>query len=263
MGTLYVVATPIGNLEDITLRALRLLASVDLIAAEDTRTARKLLTAHKIKTPRLLSFNDHNRKVRIPAILQALDEIDVALISEAGTPGVSDPGIELVAAAAAAGHRVEPVPGASALTAALAASALSTRRVRYLGFLPRRSGERKALLKEAAPSADALVIFEAPHRLRATLNDLHSALGDRRIAVCRELTKLHEEIVHGSLAELAERAASGTIDGRGELVIVLGEGRAAARAAAASASDSEVESRPSTGVSQSYATTPLRRRSSR
>ncbi len=217
MGTLYVVATPIGNLEDITLRALRVLASAALIAAEDTRTARKLLTAHGIKAPRLVSFNDHNKRARIPAILEALDELDVALISEAGTPGISDPGVELVAAAAAAGHRVEPVPGASAMTAALAAAGLSARRFRYLGFLPRRGRERKALLREAAKSGDTLVLFEAPHRLRATIVDLVEALGERRVAVCRELTKLHEEVFRGRLSAALEHFAGP----RGEFTLVV------------------------------------------
>jgi 16S rRNA (cytidine1402-2'-O)-methyltransferase len=212
-----VVATPIGNLEDITLRGLRVLSNVKLIAAEDTRTARKLLTAHGIKAPRLISYNDHNMRARIPAIIDALGDGDVALVSEAGTPGISDPGIELVAAAADAGHRVEPVPGPSALTTALAASGLPARRFRYLGFLPRRKGERVRLLREAARSTDTLVIFEAPHRVQATLADLLAALDDRRIAVCRELTKLHEDIFRGSLAEALAHFDSP----RGEFTLVI------------------------------------------
>src|SRR3990172_6348213 len=148
MGVLYLVATPIGNLEDITLRALRVLGEVPLIAAADTRTARKLLTSHGVRAPRILSYTDRNRRARTPAILAALGEGDVALVSEAGMPGISDPGGHLVEAAVAAGHRVVPVPGASALTAALAASGLPARRFRYLGFLPRTSGQRRKLLGE-------------------------------------------------------------------------------------------------------------------
>jgi 16S rRNA (cytidine1402-2'-O)-methyltransferase len=217
MYTLYVVATPIGNLEDITLRALGVLSTVELIAAEDTRTTRKLLSAHLIKAPRLLSYNDHNMKTRIPAIIDALDEGDVALVSEAGTPAISDPGVELVAAAYDAGHRVEPVPGVSALAAALSASGLSTRRLRFVGFLPRRGRERRSLLQDAAGSPDTLVIYEAPHRLRATLEELIAALGERRVAVCRELTKVHEELFRGTTAEALRHFDAP----RGEFTLVI------------------------------------------
>jgi 16S rRNA (cytidine1402-2'-O)-methyltransferase len=220
MSTLYTVATPIGNLEDITLRALRVLSSVSLIAAEDTRSARKLLSAHGIKAPRLLSYNDHNMNVRIPSIVAALDAGDVALVSEAGTPAISDPGVELVAAAAEAGHRVEPVPGASALAAALAVSGLRSRPVRFLGFLPRRKGERATLLRETARTKDTIVIFEAPRRVRATLCELSDALGERRVVICRELTKLHEEIFRGTLEEALEHFDAP----RGEFTLVV-EGR--------------------------------------
>ena len=217
MGTLYLVATPIGNLEDITLRALRILSEVPLIAAEDTRTIRKLLTHHQIRAPRLLSYTERNRRARTPIILATLQEGDVALISEAGTPGISDPGVHLVEAAVAAGHAVVPVPGPSALTAALAASGLPTRRFHYLGFLPRRAAQRRALLREVATWPDTLVAFEAPHRLREALADLLEALGDRRIAVCRELTKLHEEIFRGTLSEALTHFAQP----RGEFTLVI------------------------------------------
>lgn len=217
MGTLYIVATPIGNLEDVTLRALRILAEVPLIAAEDTRTTRKLLTHHRIRAPRLLSYTERNRRQRTPAILSALAEGDVALVSEAGMPAISDPGAHLVEAAVAAGYRVVPVPGPSALTAALAASGLPTRRFHYLGFLPRAAGPRRKLLRFAAALPDTLVIFEAPHRLRATLRGLCDALGDRRIAACRELTKLHEEIFRGTLSQALERFA----EPRGEFTLVI------------------------------------------
>lgn len=217
MGTLYLVATPIGNLEDVTLRALRVLGEVPLIAAEDTRTARKLLTSHGVRAPRMLSYTDRNRRARTPAILAALDEGDVALVSEAGMPGISDPGGHLVEAAVAAGHRVVPVAGASALTAALAASGLPARRFRYLGFLPRTSGQRRKLLGEVASLAETLVAFESPHRLRAALADASAVLGDRRIAVCRELTKLHEEIFRGTLSEALDHFDQP----RGEFTLVI------------------------------------------
>ncbi|MEX0785983.1 MAG: 16S rRNA (cytidine(1402)-2'-O)-methyltransferase [Dehalococcoidia bacterium] len=223
MGRLYLVATPIGNLEDATLRALRVLGEVELIAAEDTRTARKLLTHHGVKAPRLLSYTERNRVARTPAILAALNEGDVALVSEAGMPAISDPGAHLVEAAVAAGHDVVPIPGASAVLAALSASGLPTRRFHYLGFLPRQAGQRRRALREAASLPDTIVAFEAPHRLRATLQDLIDAFGDRRIAVCRELTKLHEEIYRGSISEALEHFVSP----RGEVTLVIegaGEG---------------------------------------
>jgi 16S rRNA (cytidine1402-2'-O)-methyltransferase len=217
MGILYLVATPIGNLEDITLRALRILREVPLIAAEDTRTVRKLLTHHQIRRPRLLSYTERNRRSRTPAILAALQENDVALVSEAGMPGISDPGVHLVEAAVASGHRVVPVPGPSALTAALAASGLPTRRFHYLGFLPRRAGQRRRLLREIASLPATLVAFEAPHRLRQTLRDLREALGDRHVVVCRELTKLHEEIFRGALSTALEHFS----EPRGECTLVI------------------------------------------
>ncbi|MEX2159965.1 MAG: 16S rRNA (cytidine(1402)-2'-O)-methyltransferase [Dehalococcoidia bacterium] len=237
MGTLYVVATPIGNLEDITLRALRVLGEVPLIAAEDTRTTRKLLSHHGIAAPKLVSYTERNRDQRTPGILAALDGGDVALVSEAGMPGISDPGFHLVEAAIAAGHRVEPVPGASALVAAVAASGLPARRFHYLGFLPRRASERRTALRAAAALPDTLVVFEAPHRLRASLADMLATLGDRRIAVCRELTKLHEELYRGSVSEaLAHFDAP-----RGEITLVIeGAGEAAPNAEPAIDVDSEL-----------------------
>ena len=204
MGSLYLVATPIGNLEDVTLRALRILAEVPLIAAEDTRTIRKLLTHHGIRRPKLLSYTERNRRLRTPAILAALQEGDVALVSEAGMPSISDPGVHLVEAAVEAGYRVVPLPGPSALTAALAASGLPTRQFHYVGFPPRRPGLRRRLFSEFIDKPETLVLFEAPHRLRATLSDLLETLGDRRVAVCRELTKLHEEIYRGPLSQAIE-----------------------------------------------------------
>ncbi len=226
MGTLYLVATPIGNLEDITLRALRVLREVPVIAAEDTRTVRKLLTRHQIRRRRLLSYTERNRRTRTPAIVAALDEGDVALVSEAGMPGISDPGVHLVQAAVAAGYQVVPVPGPSAVTAALAVSGLPTRRFYYLGFLPRPAGRRRRLLREVATLAETLVAFEAPHRLHEALLDLREVLGDRRVAVCRELTKLHEEVFRGTLSDALDHFPGP----RGEFTLVIeGGGGAGAK----------------------------------
>ena len=216
MGHLYLVATPIGNLEDITLRALRVLREASLIAAEDTRTTRKLLTHYDIHT-RLTSYNEHNKVGKTPVILRALAEGDVALVSEAGTPAISDPGYDLVVAAHEAGARVVPVPGPSVLTAALAASGLPTRTFTYLGFLPRQRGPLRALLRSLKDRQETLVAFEAPHRLRATLIVLAEELGDRFIAVCRELTKLHEEVFRGRISE----ALSHFQEPRGEFTLVI------------------------------------------
>jgi 16S rRNA (cytidine1402-2'-O)-methyltransferase len=216
MPTLYVVATPIGNLEDVTLRALRVLREVSLIAAEDTRTTRKLLSHHGIRT-RLLSYNEHNKAARIPRLLAALGEGDVALVSEGGTPAISDPGLDLVAAAVEAGFAVTPIPGPSAVTAALAVSGLPTRQFTYLGFLPRRSGERRRLLASLRYDPRTVLAFESPHRLRRSLEDLRREWGDRRLAVCRELTKAFEEVFRGRISEALERFA----EPRGEFTLVV------------------------------------------
>ncbi|HXG36148.1 MAG TPA: 16S rRNA (cytidine(1402)-2'-O)-methyltransferase [Dehalococcoidia bacterium] len=216
MPTLYLVATPIGNLEDVSLRGLRVLREVSLIAAENTRTARKLLSHYGIKA-RLTSYTEHNKRAKIPLLLKALEQGDVALVSEAGMPAISDPGGDLVQAAAEAGHTVVAVPGPSAVITALAVSGLPTRQFTYLGFLPRRSGERRRLLALLAGESRTIVAFESPHRLRETLADLLSALGDRRIAVCRELTKLYEEVFRGMVSEaLAHFEAP-----RGEFTLVI------------------------------------------
>ncbi len=217
MSTLYVIATPIGNMEDITLRALRVLGEVPLIAAEDTRTARKLLSHHGISAPRLLSYNDRNRRQRTPQLLSLLESGDAALISEAGTPAISDPGVHLVEAATNAGHDVVPLPGASAVITALSAAGLPVRSLRYVGFLPRQSGARKRLLTELATSADTLVAFEAPHRLRKALVDIQATLGERRLIVCRELTKRFEEIFRGTAQEALDHFEKP----RGEFTLVL------------------------------------------
>lgn len=219
VGTLFLVATPIGNLEDITLRALRILGAAILIAAEDTRRTRTLLAHYAIRTP-LLSYHAHNQQARLPEVLRALDQGDVALVSDAGTPGLSDPGDELVRAALAAGHAVSPVPGPAAPVAALAASGFPGEAFVFLGYLPRRAAERRRLLEQTAGERRTLLAFEVPHRLRAALDDLIAALGPERPAVAaRELTKLHEEFVRGSLGELAQTFASRAP--RGEFCLVI------------------------------------------
>jgi 16S rRNA (cytidine1402-2'-O)-methyltransferase len=217
MSTLFLVATPIGNLEDITLRALRVLREVPLIAAEDTRSARLLLRHHGIDAPKITSYTDHNASAKTPQLLRALDEGDVALVSDAGMPGISDPGHHLIAAAVGAGHDIVPVPGASAVLAAVAASGLPSRRFYYLGFLPKQSGPRRRALTEAAASGDTVVVFESPHRLRAMLADALAALGDRRIAACRELTKRYEEIWRGTISEALSHFSAP----RGEFTLVI------------------------------------------
>ena len=216
MGTLYIVGTPIGNLEDLTPRAARILGEVSLVAAEDTRVTRRLLSHLGIR-PRITSFHQHNWRGKLDGMLAELAQGDVALVTDAGMPGVSDPGSELVAAAAQAGFKVEVVPGPSAVTSALALSGFPGGGFLFLGFLPRRKKERQASLREASSSTVPLVLFEAPHRLRAMLADLDTVLGDRPLAVCRELTKLHEEVFRGTAAQALEYFVSP----RGEVVVVI------------------------------------------
>ena len=218
MGTLYIVGTPIGNLEDITLRALRILQEVHLIAAEDTRKARVLLDHYTITTP-VTSFFEGNERHKIDVILSALASGDVALISEAGMPGISDPGYPLIQAAIEREIAVVPVPGPSAHTTALVASGLPTDRFLFLGFLPRKASERKAHLEEIAAVKATLLCYEAPHRVAATLKALHAVLGNRDIALCRELTKRYEEVWRGDL-----EGALAHIDAnppRGEYTLVI------------------------------------------
>ncbi len=219
MSTLYLVGTPIGNLEDITLRALRILKEVDLIAAEDTRRARTLTQRYEIKTP-VTSYFEGNKMTKLETVLRALDAGNVALISEAGMPGLSDPGYELVRAAIERGHQVVSVPGPSAPVTALVVSGLPSDSFLYLGFLPRRRAERRKLLAGAATERRTLVVFESPHRLRKSLADFEAVLGDRPLAVCRELTKLHEEIWRGTVAEA--RAYFDEVKPRGEFTLVIG-----------------------------------------
>ncbi len=221
---LYVVATPIGNLGDVTLRSLEVLRAVPLVAAEDTRITRRLFARHGITT-HLVPHHARNEEATIPGLLAHLQAgRDLALVTDAGTPLVSDPGAGLVAAWAADGGRVIPIPGASAVLAGLVASGIAGPRWSFEGFLPRRGRERRERLDRLAADERTAVLFEAPGRLAATLTDLAATCGaDRPAAVCRELTKLHEETLRGSLGSLSETAAAGRIDGRGEIVIVIGQ----------------------------------------
>jgi 16S rRNA (cytidine1402-2'-O)-methyltransferase len=237
MGTLSVVATPIGNLEDITLRALRVLREADLVLAEDTRRTRILLRRHGIPA-RPRSLHAHNEASRSREALEALrEQRRVALVSDAGTPLVSDPGGRLVAAVLDEGHRVEAVPGASAVLTALTVCGLRAVPFTFLGFLPRRAGARRALLERWRAGGAALVLFESPRRLGTTLGELAQTFGERRACVARELTKLHEEVVRGSLAQLAERFCEGT---RGEVTIVV-EGAAERGAPESGGEDATLE----------------------
>jgi 16S rRNA (cytidine1402-2'-O)-methyltransferase len=216
-GILYVVATPIGNLEDVTLRALRILRDVSLVAAEDTRRTGRLLQHYSIST-RTTSLHEHNEREKTPRLIERLLSGDsIALVSDAGTPVISDPGEGLVAAARAAGLRVESIPGPSAVIASLAASGLPMREFTFLGFPPARSKDRKAWLTGAAAEPRLVIFFEAPHRIRATLSELAAIGGDRVIGVARELTKLHEELVIQPIS----RVISHFTHPRGEFTILL------------------------------------------
>lgn len=220
MATLYLISTPIGNLEDITLRGVRILGEVGLVVAEDTRHSGRLLKHFDIAAP-LLSLHEHNEEARIPIILAALARgEDVGLISDAGTPTVSDPGFKLVRAAIAAGHMLTPVPGASALLAALVASGLPTDRFLFLGFVPRKSAARAELLRRVAAEPGTLVFYEAPQRTPALLRAIVDEIGpDRPVVVARELTKLHETVWRGRAEQAAAAFAEAPL---GEIVVLVG-----------------------------------------
>ncbi len=218
MGTLYLVATPIGNLEDLSPRALRLLGQVRLIAAEDTRVTRKLLSHFNLHTS-LTSYFEHNKLIKLDMILTALREGDVALVSDAGTPALNDPGYELVRAALELGHTVSPIPGPSAPIAALIASGLPTDAFLYLGYLPRKSIERRSWLERLIDQPYTLIFLESPHRLNDSLEDLIHVLGDREVAVARELTKVYEQIWRGSLSGAKQYFSANTP--RGEFTLVV------------------------------------------
>jgi len=216
MPTLYVVATPIGNLDDISLRALRTLREVKLIAAEDTRKTKRLLTTYDIKTP-LTSYHEHNKWTKLGYILSRLEGEDVALVSSAGMPGISDPGYELIVAANQRGISIIPIPGPSAVITALVTSGLPTEKFSYIGFLPHKANGRRHLLESIAGEHGTIVALESPHRLLAALNDILLILGDRRIAVCRELTKIYEEVFRGTISQAIEYF----IEPRGEFTLVI------------------------------------------
>ena len=216
-GTLFVVATPIGNLEDITVRALRVLRSVAVIAAEDTRRTAQLLARHAIATP-TTSLHEHNESRKAPAIVGRLARgEDVALVSDAGTPTVSDPGSRLIRAAIDGGIRVEPIPGASAVLAALAVAGFDTSAFAFFGFPPIRSADRKRWFDRVAAVRGTVVFFESPHRIAATLGELRRAIGNCEVVVARELTKVHEQLVRGPISDVAIRLS----EAKGELTVVL------------------------------------------
>jgi 16S rRNA (cytidine1402-2'-O)-methyltransferase len=220
MPALYIVATPIGNLEDISLRALRTLREVKLIAAEDTRRTRQLLVSYDIKTP-VTSYHEHNKWTKLGYILDCLEGGDVALVCNAGMPGISDPGYELIVAANRRGIPVVPIPGPSVVITALVVSGLPTEKFIYIGFLPHKAGSRRRLLESVADESGTIVVLESPHRLRAALNDILLVLGDRKVAVCRELTKIHEEVFRGTISQAIEYFTQP----RGEFTLVI-EGKA-------------------------------------
>ena len=228
-GTLFLVATPIGNLEDVTHRALRVLGEVHLIAAEDTRRTRRLLDRFGIQT-RIVSLFEHNERARVPALLRELEEgRDVAIVTDAGSPALSDPGYPMVRAAVLAGHPVTSIPGPSALVTALQVSGLPTDAFTFAGFLPVKSGARRRRLEQLHERPETIVAFESPHRIDACLAELESVWAERPIALARELTKIHEQVLRGTASEV--RAALRPEQRRGEMVLVLGgltrrEGRA-------------------------------------
>jgi 16S rRNA (cytidine1402-2'-O)-methyltransferase len=254
-GRLFVVATPIGNLADLTLRAIEVLRDVPLIAAEDTRLTKRLLDRHGIGT-RTVSFHARSGPGRLAELVAHLRSgADLAVVTDAGTPGVSDPGEDLVRAWAGAGGVVVPIPGASAVLAAVTATGIAGPRWAFEGFLPRSGRERRDRLARIAADERGTVVYEAPGRIAATLADLAAVCGDARpAAVARELTKLHEEVVRGTLGELAERARSGELTLRGEFAIVVGSwagdggGRVAAAAVTERDALADVERRVAAGT---------------
>ncbi|RLD09738.1 MAG: 16S rRNA (cytidine(1402)-2'-O)-methyltransferase [Chloroflexota bacterium] len=218
MSTLYLVATPIGNLEDITYRAVRILKEVTIIAAEDTRTSGGLLKRYGISTP-LTSYHEYNKSQKTAQLLAHLAKGDVALISDAGTPGINDPGFVMVNAALKTGHHVSPIPGPSAPIAALTASGLPSDSFLYLGYLPRKKSQRQKLLREVNSIPHTLIFLETPHRLCQALDDIAKELGERDIAIARELTKLHEEIFRGKISAAQQHFSEK--EPRGEITLVI------------------------------------------
>ena len=260
-GTLYIVGTPIGNLEDMTVRAVRILQTVDLIAAEDTRHTGKLLHHFQIKTPQI-SYHEHNRMIRVPELVAKLQQgLAIALVSDAGMPGISDPGYELVRACAGEGFTVVPIPGASAVIAALSASGLPSDRFIFEGFLPAKSQARRTHLEGLQSESRTIVFYESPHRLRATLQDLADVLGgDRKITLARELTKLHEEFWRGTTAEAIELHTKR--EPQGEYTIVVAGAEAVKVVLSESALRSELQTLLNQGLSRSDASRQLAQQTS-
>ncbi|HUI67754.1 MAG TPA: 16S rRNA (cytidine(1402)-2'-O)-methyltransferase [Nitrospirota bacterium] len=219
IGTLYIVATPIGNLEDITLRAIRVLREVDLIAAEDTRHTRHLLDRYEIET-QLTSYHDHNKEEKAPILIaQILEGKSMALVSDAGTPGISDPGYFLINLAVDQKIPIAPIPGATAAIAALSISGLPTDSFVFEGFLPAKHGARLKRLQKLSQEERTIIFYEAPHKIIKTIEDMHGVFGDRRAVVTRELTKIHEETIRGTLSDILTRLHRGTI--KGEFTIIV------------------------------------------
>lgn len=217
---LYIVATPIGNLEDITLRALRVLKEVDYIFAEDTRVTKKLLNHFDINSI-VYRYDEHTKMHQIENIINLLkEEKNIALVTDAGTPCISDPGYEVVEAALNANLKVSPIPGASSMTAAASVAGINMRRIAYEGFLPKKKG-RQTLLKKLAEEERSIIIFESPHRIQRTVADIHEYLGEREIVLCREITKIYEEIIRGTTTEVLENLANRSI--KGEFVLIVKE----------------------------------------
>ena len=233
-GKLFVVGTPIGNLEDITLRAIRTLKEVDLIACEDTRRTQKLLNVYKIQTPSI-SYHEHNEMTRAPELVIRMEEgSNIALVTDAGMPVVSDPGFRLVHLAVRHGIRVVPVPGASAFVAALAASGMPVDKFRFLGFLPSKKGERRKALEELRDATKTLLFYEAPHRMVDMLKDVRDILGEREIVLAREVTKVHEEFVRGNVSSTLEYLKKRPI--KGEITLLVGKSEGAPEKADSGAS---------------------------
>ncbi len=219
-GVLYIIATPIGNLEDITLRAIRILKEVDLIAAEDTRHSLKLLSHLKISKP-LISYHRHNEEEKTEVLIKELKKgKNIALISDAGTPGISDPGEEVVKKSIEKNIKIVPIPGACAMVNALICSGFDTKEFIFLGFLPLNKKNRKIKLEEIKNSEKTLILYEAPHKIASTLKDLSEILGNRKIVLARELTKIHEEFIRGTTEELMEKVD----DIKGEMVLIIEKG---------------------------------------
>jgi len=224
VGKLYLVATPIGNLEDVSARALRVLQEAHMVACEDTRHTQLLLRRHEIRAKHLTSYNDFNHRKKVAELIGQLDRgWDVALVSDAGTPALSDPGEALVAAAIAAGHEVVPIPGPAAAIAALVASGLPTREFTFVGFLPKKSGARRKLLRRLLDEGRTAVLYESPYRVGDLLADLAAVEPGARVAVAREMTKVHEEVVRGTATDIASRYAAARP--KGEVTVVIAPAR--------------------------------------